>query len=141
VVARQFDPYPPLTAFILENVIYVNVFWGLLNWLPIRALDGGHLLESFLEKVIPEKAESVGRVVFIATAAAGVLIAIRLDLLFIAILAGWMLLSEFATGQRAPAAGLPMLDYEAPASDEPSDPAAPGEQGEETPEDAWGDSK
>lgn len=142
VVARQFDPYPPLTAFILENVIYVNVFWGLLNWLPIRALDGGHLLESFLEKVIPERAERVGRVVFIATAAAGVLIAIRLDLLFIAILAGWMLLSEFAaTGQPAPAAGLPMLDYDAPASDEPSDPAAPGEQGDETPEDAWGGSK
>lgn len=117
VAAGQFGPYSPLGAFILESTIYVNVFWGLLNWLPIRALDGGHLLDSFLEKVVPEKAEKVGRVVFMVTAAVGLVVAIQLDLFFIAILAGWMLLSEFSVGrQESPApTGMPTLDYDQPS--------------------------
>lgn len=114
LVANQFGPYSSLGAFILESTIYVNVFWGLLNWLPIRALDGGHLLESFLEKVVPEKVEKVSRMVFIATAAVALGIAIWLDLFFIAILAGWMLLSEFSVGrqERPAVTGLPILDYD-----------------------------
>lgn len=116
VLADQFGPYTPLVGFILESTIYVNVFWGLLNWLPIRPLDGGHLLESLLEKVAPANAEKVARVIFIGTAAAGVVIAIQLDLLFIAILAGWMLLAEFSVGREAPPApaGMPTLDYDTP---------------------------
>lgn len=115
-VASQFGPYDPLVRFILESTIYVNVFWGLLNWLPIRPLDGGHLLESFLEKVAPRRAESIARVVFTVTAAAALVIAIRYRLIFIAVLAGWLLLSEFNTGRRpVPSpAGLPTLDYDAP---------------------------
>lgn len=117
LVATQFGPYPRLTAFILESLIYVNVFWGLLNWLPIRPLDGGHLLESFLEKVAPQKAELIAKVVFTATAAAALVISLSMNLFFIAILAGWLLLSEFTTGRESqPRSGLPTLSY-----DEPSD--------------------
>ena len=116
VVARQFGPYEPLTGFILNSTIYVNVFWGLLNWLPIRPLDGGHLLESFLEKVAPVRREAIAKVVFVITAAGALALAISQRLIFIAVLAGWLLLSEFATSQdadRSPT-GIPTLSYDDP---------------------------
>lgn len=125
LVAAQFAPYPPLTAFVLESLIYVNVFWGLLNWLPIRPLDGGHLLESLLEKVAPTRAETIAKVVFTLTAAAALFLAIRMRLIFIAVLAGWLLLSEFSTGREpSPDGGrLPTLSY-----DDDRDP--PADEGE-----------
>ncbi|HEX6222307.1 MAG TPA: site-2 protease family protein [Acidimicrobiia bacterium] len=114
VVAKQFGPYDPLIEFILDSIVYVNVFWGLLNWLPIRPLDGGHLLESLLEKVAPERAEMIAKVIFVVTAAGALVFAIYQRLVFIAVLAGWLLLSEFATSQGAerPATGIPTLSYD-----------------------------
>jgi Zn-dependent protease len=118
LVASQFGPYRPLVAFILENTILVNVFWGLLNWLPIRPLDGGHLLESLLEKVAPNRRDSIARVVFTMTAAAALALAIRFRLILIAVLAGWLLVSEFSAGRQPQAsAGLPTLSYDDPRSD------------------------
>ena len=41
---RRFTgPYDEVAGFVVSTLILVNVFWGLLNWLPIRPLDGGHL--------------------------------------------------------------------------------------------------
>jgi Zn-dependent protease len=114
LAASQFAPYPPLTAFVLENLIYVNVFWGLLNWLPIRPLDGGHLLESLLEKVAPTRAEMIARVIFTLTAAGALALAIRMRLIFIAVLAGWLLLSELSFARETVSRGpLPTLSYDA----------------------------
>jgi stage IV sporulation protein FB len=125
LVASQFGPYARLTAFALESLIYVNVFWGLLNWLPIRPLDGGHLLESFLEKVAPRRAEIIARVVFTATAAIALAIALLMQLYFIAALAGWLLLSEFTIGRETPqpSPGLPVFSYD----DSDGEAAEPGE--------------
>jgi len=128
LVATRFGPYPPLASFVLDSTIYVNVFWGLLNWLPIRPLDGGHLLESLLEKVAPVRGEAIAKVIFVATAAAALGIAIWQRLIFIAVLAGWLLLSEFATAEdetRTPT-GIPTLSY-----DEPGDGSA--EESEDSP--------
>lgn len=136
LVAAQFGPYPPLTAFVLESLVYVNVFWGLLNWLPIRPLDGGHLLESFLDRFFPQRAQLIARVVFTGTAAAAVAFAIWQDRIFIAVLAGWLLLSEVSAGREPrPRAGLPPLSYdETPEPDrvedvvaEPTDASEPDE--------------
>lgn len=115
VLAVQFGPYEPIVAFILESTIYVNVFWGLLNWLPIRPLDGGHLLESLLEKVVPRRAETIAKVVFTLTAAAALGLAIYYRYIFIAVLAGWLLLSEFTAGRaKGQSVGLPTLSYDPP---------------------------
>jgi stage IV sporulation protein FB len=113
LVASRFGPYQPLPAFILESTIYVNVFWGLLNWLPIRPLDGGHLLESLLDQLAPSRAEMIARVVFTVTAAGALAFALWFRLVFVAVLAGWLLLSELGAG-RAPrqTEGLPTLSYE-----------------------------
>ena len=127
LIAVQFEPYPPLPAFILESLIYVNVFWGLVNWLPIRPLDGGHLLESFLQKVAQGRADLIARVIFTATAAGALVFAISQRLIFIAVLAGWLLLSELSIGRqsepRPRRATLPALTYD----DDPDEEDPPGE--------------
>jgi len=130
LVASQFGPYQSLASFILNSTIYVNVLWGLLNWLPIRPLDGGHLLESLLEKVAPVRGEAIAKVIFVVTAAGALAVAIWQRLIFIAVLAGWLLLSEFASSQdeNRPPSGIPTLSYD-DASDEVeegADESAPG---------------
>lgn len=115
LVAAQFGPYSMLTEFILDRLVFINVFWGLLNWLPIRPLDGGHLLQSFLDRFVPQRAGKIATIVFTGTAAAAVVVALWQDLIVIALLAGWVLLSEFNMGREPqPRAGLPTLSYDDP---------------------------
>jgi Zn-dependent protease len=113
LASSQVGPFSGLTGEVMRNLIYVNVFWGLLNWLPIRPLDGGQLLISFLEKVAPSWARSIAKVVFTLTAGAALFLAIRYELLFIGLLAGWLLLSELMTARpRSPAGPVPDFSYE-----------------------------
>lgn len=123
LVAGQFGPYDALAGFVLNSIVTVNVFWGLLNWLPIRPLDGGHLVDSLLEKVAPQRKDLIARIIFTVTAAAGLVVALTQRLVFIAVLAGWLLLSELGTGRdtRRPPTGLPTLSYDEPVADEESD--------------------
>lgn len=113
LIARQFGPYSQLTEFILDQLVVVNVFWGLLNWLPIRPLDGGHLLQSFLERFAPQRAEMIATIVFTVTAAAAVVVGLWQDRIVIALLAGWVLLAEFSRGREPqPRTELPTLSYD-----------------------------
>lgn len=118
LVSAQFAPYPRLLAFGLENLILVNVFWGLLNWLPIRPLDGGHLFTSLLEKVAPRHATRIANVTFLVTAALALIVAIRFQLIFVALISGWLLWGEFSRRQPSgPPAPIPVLDFDAPIED------------------------
>ena len=119
LVASQFGPYRGLTFFVINNLVFVNVFWGLLNWLPIRPLDGGHLLLSFLEKFAPERGDVIARVVFMVTAGAGLAYGLLSDRIFIAVIAGFLLFSEFSSGtpsEEIPAGPIPEFSYD----DEPA---------------------
>jgi stage IV sporulation protein FB len=119
LVETQVGPESGFVAFVLGQLVFVNVFWGLLNWLPIRPLDGGHLLQSLLDKVVPKRADEVARVIFTVTAAAALAFGLWQGRLIIAALAGWLLLSEFALGREPqPRAGIPTLSYDEPAEDE-----------------------
>jgi Zn-dependent protease len=122
LVASQFGPYSPFVAFVINNLIWVNLFWGLLNWAPIRPLDGGHLLQSLLQKVAPDRADSIARVIFTITAAAALFWAIQARLLFVAVLAGWMLLIELSPrGRPQERPPLPDLSYDQPEETDEQD--------------------
>lgn len=120
LATSPFGPFPPLWAFVVEFLVLVNVFWGLLNWLPIRPLDGGHLFTALLEKLFPSRAEVIGNVVFTLTAALALLVALRFRLLWIAALSAWLLWGEFARNRpQAPRTPMPStLDFDAPTSDD-----------------------
>lgn len=38
---------------LIDDLLWVNIFWGLLNLLPIWPLDGGHIAYELLAKVTP----------------------------------------------------------------------------------------
>lgn len=111
-------PYVDVAGFVVSNLIRVNVLWGLLNWLPIRPLDGGHLFTSLLQKVIPSKADLVANVVFFMTAAAALVLALLNQLIFLALLAGWLLLGELTRGRpRRPASTIPPMTFDPPQTE------------------------
>ncbi len=110
LVSQQFGPYEHLAAFVLRNLIFVNLFWGLLNWLPIRPLDGGHLVMSLLEKLAPERAAGLARIVFTLTSAVALGVAIMMSLPIIAVFAGVLLFGELTAG-RARALRQPLPDF------------------------------
>lgn len=126
LVSAQFAPYSPLVGFTLENLIIVNVFWGLLNWLPIRPLDGGHLFTSLLEKVAPNNSERIANATFLVTALLALAAAIRFQLIFVGLLSGWLVWGELTRGrERRPAMPIPQLDFDAPTTEPDTDVETP----------------
>lgn len=118
VIAYFTGPFTGMTEFVVRNLIFVNVFWGLLNWLPIRPLDGGHLLQSLLEKIAPKRGDRIANVIFFATAAAAFGLSLWTRQFFITVLAAWLLVGELSRGrvriQRAPT---PQMSFDDPPSE------------------------
>lgn len=112
-VSEVWGPFRGLAGLAVQVIFYANIVWGLLNWLPIRPLDGGHLLLAFLHRVAPQRAQGIARAVFIGTAAVGGVFAFSRGLLFAAALAGWMLISELGAS-RPVAAPIPEFGYDDP---------------------------
>jgi Zn-dependent protease len=72
-------------------MLYVNIFWGLLNLMPVQPLDGGHIAKTILEKYRPRDAWSLSLKLGIATA--GVLAAVALITMgdyWLAFMFGWL---------------------------------------------------
>lgn len=133
MVASLAGPFGGLAGFAVTRLIWVNLFWGLLNWLPLRPLDGGHLLISLLEKLAPNRAERISGIIFFFTAAAGLAAALWFRLYFAAFLAAWVLMMEF--NRRRPAVApvaIPPLSYgDAVEGDEADAEPVEAEMGEE----------
>ena len=118
LVASVTGPFYGVAGFVVSNLIYVNLFWGLLNWLPIRPLDGGHLFTSLLEKVAPKRAVVIANVVFMVTAAAGLAAALYFHLTYVALLAGYLLFTELTRGRsRQPQVPIPPMSFDRPPPD------------------------
>lgn len=41
-------------AFFAGAFVWVSVFWGLINWIPVAGFDGSHMLREFMVKINPE---------------------------------------------------------------------------------------
>lgn len=60
-----------VAAYMLTVTVWVNVFWTILNLLPIQPLDGGKLLSIFLESIFGLKGIKIA--LFISMVLSGVL--------------------------------------------------------------------
>ncbi|PRP94769.1 site-2 protease family protein [Enhygromyxa salina] len=64
---------PPLSGggrlelFVLF-LLYVNIFWGLINLVPVQPLDGGHIAKAIIEKFRPRDAWPIALKLGIGTA-------------------------------------------------------------------------
>ena len=59
-----------LVANALADLVFVNIFWGVFNLLPILPLDGGNVVASFLEHVTGGKGQRAARIVSMVAAVA-----------------------------------------------------------------------
>lgn len=55
--AGFFDPaWSEWVVELLHNLIFINLFWGLINLLPIWPLDGGKISRELFEHFVPDRA-------------------------------------------------------------------------------------
>jgi Zn-dependent protease len=51
-----------MTVFI-DSFIFTSLVWGILNWIPIVPLDGGHMVEHFIAIFSPKKAPLISQII------------------------------------------------------------------------------
>lgn len=109
-------PWGGRGAAVASMVVWVNIGWGVLNWLPIRPLDGGHLVLALLDLLRVRRADRVASVVFLVTGLGAVAAALYFELTFAAVLAGFMTWLEVSRLLPSPADGPPPdFSYDDPA--------------------------
>jgi Zn-dependent protease len=79
----------------LNWFVVVNLLWGILNWLPIRPLDGGHIFLGILQGAFGDRGVTIANVLFPVTTLVGGLIAWRTGFFVAAIFAAFLLIGEF----------------------------------------------
>jgi Zn-dependent protease len=65
VVAMVLRPWLPSSdpvALIVGDLIYVNLFWGVLNLLPVAGLDGGNVVANLFELAMGQRGRTPGLV-------------------------------------------------------------------------------
>lgn len=85
---------------LIADLLYVNIFWGLINLLPVYPLDGGQISRELLALVSP--ADSVRQSLWlsvIAAAAVAVLAFTRLNDKYIAIFFAYLAYTSYSTLQ------------------------------------------
>ncbi len=80
--AGAFDGMSSTVRIAVYGFIWASLGWGLLNWIPIRPLDGGAILTSFLEIVIPKRAFAVAKVISAIAGAAAAFVLWRMGSTF-----------------------------------------------------------
>ena len=73
---------------VLDQIIWINVGWSILNLLPMLPLDGGNITRSVLDMVTRGKGRRPAEVASVVVAAAVGLLSLSLQQPFLAMLAG-----------------------------------------------------
>jgi stage IV sporulation protein FB len=58
-----FDGVSHEVAVFLDSFIFTALVWGILNWIPIVPLDGGHMVQSLASMVNEERAPLISQVI------------------------------------------------------------------------------
>ncbi|MGH8875614.1 MAG: site-2 protease family protein, partial [Acidimicrobiia bacterium] len=108
-------PADPLLVFALDALVVVNLVWGVINWVPIRQLDGGHIVESLLQMAVPRRAAGIANGVFLVVALASTVAALLLRFYIAAVFAAWVAAGEV---RRLMGRGQTAAEPERPAGEE-----------------------
>lgn len=130
-----FADFPSVALAGIESFILAGLFWGVLNWIPILPLDGGHMVQSLLELVWPSSATKVTRVVSVIAGTVAIFVAIRLQEPILALFVGLIMvtgLSASARPRRPERAAQPDVDAASSESgaDEPAEVERPPDRAE-----------
>ncbi len=85
-------------GIFVDFMLFVNIFWGLVNLAPIQPLDGGHVVAAVLTRMSPRYGLERSFLISAITAATfSVLGAVLLGSAFIAVLFGILAYQSYAT--------------------------------------------
>ena len=88
----SFDTFPDLAFVFLESFVWAGLVWGVLNWVPILPLDGGHMLQHALEMVAPTRAAGIAKAVSLVAGVLAVGAALYYGQTFLAVFVGMITL-------------------------------------------------
>lgn len=86
--------------YFIQDMYYVNLWWGLINLLPVLPLDGGHLSEEICRWISPRNGQRVALMIAIAAGAAVAFYALKADRTYLALLFGMLAFQNFQAYQQ-----------------------------------------
>ncbi|MDP3502246.1 MAG: site-2 protease family protein [Myxococcales bacterium] len=81
-------PMHPVAAYVLKATFMANLFWALVNLVPVAPLDGGHIARAVLMHLFGKKGFLYAQVVTLLFAAAGLGLALFLKAAVLGLLFG-----------------------------------------------------
>lgn len=108
---------PEALVALLNGFVLAALVWGLLNWIPVLPLDGGHMTLSLLDLVWPERSEQIAKGISVVVGGILVAVAVYFEFYFAAVFLAIIVVSGIRSrpAQPAPDSGSPPPS--APASD------------------------
>lgn len=106
----------------------VNLFWGVLNLIPMLPLDGGSIMAALFDLVAPGRGRRLAQYVSVVTAVAAGGLALLAGMFVLALLcafAVWMNVQELRTAAPPPAATVVDVPARAVPGDEAPPPSRP----------------
>jgi len=85
----------PLGRMALGSLFWINIWWSVLNLLPILPLDGGNVMRSLVHIVKGGVDDRLPRQISVAMGAAGVFVALLYGRTFAAMFAGYLAFSNY----------------------------------------------
>lgn len=58
-----FDGVGHEAAVFIDSLIFTSLVWGILNWIPIVPLDGGHMVQHFVAIFSPKRAPLISQII------------------------------------------------------------------------------
>lgn len=86
--------------FAVSQLLFVNIWWGLLNLLPVLPLDGGNICRDFCTSINPRRGERWATIIALITAVGVAAFAFQTGQQYIAILFGFMAYQNYEMLQR-----------------------------------------
>jgi Zn-dependent protease len=130
-LARQglLDGLPDWAHAFFETFILAGLLWGVLNWIPMLPLDGGHMLEHGLALIVPRYAERATLVITVVVGVALVIGAFAIQETFLGIFLIFLLVSGVRSlpgtpRQSTPPPPQPLPTQEAPDQGRDQEPPA-----------------
>jgi Zn-dependent protease len=76
------SPKHELAKAAMEQLLFVNIFWGVINLVPMLPLDGGNVMRSVLNGITKGRGEKASRIVSIVIAGLLVLFALKIKWIY-----------------------------------------------------------
>ena len=100
-VPFDFERYEsPVLNFLLFQLLYINIFWGLINLFPVYPLDGGQIAREIMVESNPQEGIRQSLILSIATAIALAIAGmVWTGDIFMGVLFGYLAYMSYATLQ------------------------------------------